>query len=95
MILRVINIILLLVAFGNLPYTYYNLLRIVVCGSSIFLGTRYSNSKGDKFSWAFYIQAFIYNPLIPMYLGRELWMIMNAISIVLFIGTYIADKKKI
>ena len=94
MILRIINIILLLVAFGNLPYTYYNLLRIVVCGSSIFLGYQYSHSKKNKFSWAFYIQAFIYNPLIPMYLGRELWVIMNAVSIVLFIGTYIADKKK-
>ena len=93
MILRVVNIILLLVAFGNLPYVYYNLLRLVVCGSSIYLGYQYSQSKNEKFSWAFYIQAVIYNPLIPMYLGRELWVIVNAISIALFLGTYVADKK--
>lgn len=93
MIIRIINIILLLFSFGNLPYAYYNLLRLVVCGSSIYLGYQYNQNKSEGFSWALYIQAFIYNPLFPMYLGRELWVIVNAISIALFIGTYIADKK--
>ena len=95
MLLRISNIVLLLIAFFDMPYGYYNLLRLVVCSSSIYIGYNYNQGKNKKFSLAFYIQAFIYNPLIPMLLGRELWLLTNIISIALFIGTYMLEKKNI
>ena len=92
--LRIASVVLLVIAFGDMPYGYYNLLRLLVCGSSAYIGYNYYKSKKERYSWIFYIQAFIYNPIIPLHFGRELWLLVNAASIVVFIGTYLADKKE-
>jgi hypothetical protein len=41
--------------------------------------------------WVSISQAIIYNPLIPFYLGREIWTVVNILSIG-FLG-YIKSKK--
>jgi len=91
-VLRIASVVLLVIAFGDMPYGYYNLLRLIVCGSSAYIGYNYYKSKKERF-WIFYIQAFIYNPIVPLHFGRELWLLVNAASIAVFAGTYLADKK--
>ena len=56
-------------------------------------GNTYYKSKKERYAWIFYIQAFVYNPIIPHHFGRELWLLVNVASIAVFVGTYLADKK--
>lgn len=91
--LRIASVVLIVIAFGDMPYGYYNLLRLVICGSSAYIGYNYYKSKKERYAWIFYIQAFVYNPIIPHHFGRELWLLVNVASIAVFVGTYLADKK--
>lgn len=72
---------MLLFAILPLPYGYYTLLRLVVCGCSIVYAI---------VGWHFLkpiailsgILALLFNPLIPIYLDKEAWIIINVIAAV-------------
>jgi hypothetical protein len=75
--------VLLLLALGPWPYGYYVLLRLVVCLASIFIAWRLKK-KGEALMWAFVTLAILYNPIVKVPLGREVWMVANLISLVPF-----------
>ena len=65
------------IALLPLPYGYYTLLRLVVC-------VAFAWSAVDCFGrglvgWAVIagVLALLYNPFVPVYLERELWMVLN------------------
>jgi Family of unknown function (DUF6804) len=65
--------VLLLLALFPLPYGFYTLLRLVVtiCAGVIAYHHWQSGGKGLAFSMGFV--ALLFNPLIPVYLSREIW----------------------
>lgn len=77
--------IALLVALLPLPYDYYKILRIVMCGGLVFLAHSAWRSERQGFGWLLGFTAAIYNPFIPLHLGRELWMLINILTIALLI----------
>lgn len=77
--LKLIIAALLLLAILDLPYGYYTFLRIVV---SIAAGIIALNSYEDEDSdlWFFYAGvAALFNPIIPVYLPKELWIVLDVI----------------
>lgn len=77
---------MLLFAIHPLPYGYYILLRLVVCGCSIVYAV---------VGWHFFkpvailsgILALLFNPLIPIYMDKEAWIVIDMIAAVyLFIA---------
>ncbi len=82
----IISIIMLGLSFvGGFPYGYYQLLRLVVCITSIFVVVKMNQLEKENWMWIFVILAVIFNPLIPLHLGKELWLIVDAIAIILFV----------
>ncbi|MFC1523014.1 DUF6804 family protein [Elusimicrobiota bacterium] len=76
---------MLFIALLPLPYGYYMLLRVVVCGTGIY-GAVSSWDMGRRgWSWALGIVAFVFNPLMPLHLGRGIWFIVDIVVAVLFI----------
>jgi hypothetical protein len=78
--------ILMILALFNLPYFYYELLRVVV-----FLGAAYdayvAYTLYDKANGPFYVFLFIallWNPIFPIYLTRGVWNIFNVIAAIVF-----------
>lgn len=63
------------------PYGYYILLRWVCCPTLGYLAFA-ANGKIQK-SWAWFlgIGALLYNPIITPHLGREIWRIVNVVTI--------------
>jgi len=57
------------------PYGYYILLRRVVCGIFAFLAVRAFRQKLEGWVWIMGITAAIYNPIIRVYLTREIWSV--------------------
>lgn len=98
--MRLISGILLLIAIGNHPYSYYQLLRLVVCGSSLYSGWIFSMLKRHDWTWFFFIIGILFNPIFPVYLDKSIWQIVDIVSsIIIFyslsIKLIIYDEKNI
>jgi len=84
-ILPIISIIMLLLAIpkGLFPYSY-NLLRFVVCGTGVFLAVISYKSKDTVWTWTMGIVAFIFNPIFPIHLGKEIWVVIDIVVAIIF-----------
>ncbi len=57
------------------PYGYYTLLRLVVCGVCIFFVVKIKNLPALKsHKAALIVVGILFNPLIPVYLVRTIWL---------------------
>jgi len=76
--------ILLLLAVLPLPYGCYTFLRLVIFIGGLFLA--YQIHKQKQFGWAIGLVgiAILFNPLIPVYLTREIWLPIDLVSAGLF-----------
>jgi len=73
-------------------YGFFTLLRWVVFGSSAYLTwLAYNYEKGD-WCWIFGFIALLFNPIIPVYLYRELWVIIDFLVAVFLIVSIFAFK---
>lgn len=78
--LWLIPIAFLLIATARLPYGYYTLTRIIVCGCAACLAAlSWTDGGGINKAWAvaFALVAVLFNPLIPVYLRRETWFCID------------------
>ena len=84
------------------PYGYFVLLRWISCPAFAYLAVSSYQRQSVPWVWIFGVLAGIYNPIIKTHLGRELWIIVNVISIILIIAhskngqkaTVIRNKKE-
>lgn len=74
---------MLAAALAPWAYGYYVLLRLVVCLASIAIAWRL-RERGGLLTWAFVALAILYNPIVRVPLGRDIWMIVNLMSLVPF-----------
>lgn len=77
--------VLLLGALGDWPYGYYQLLRFVVCGVSMYVAFMAYKRQRVWATWLFGIMAILFNPLAPIHLSRELWQPIDFACAVLFV----------
>lgn len=84
--LSLVSILMLLLGIpkGLFPYGYYNLLRVVVCATGVFLAVNAYQRKNPKWIWIMGITAFIFNPLFPIHLGKEIWVFLDVVTAVFF-----------
>lgn len=75
---------MLLGALGDWPYGYYQLLRFVVCGVSVYAAFMAYTWKKLWATWVFGIIAVLFNPLAPIHLSRDLWQPIDFACALLF-----------
>lgn len=94
-IARIISIIILtLAAFvfdRHTPYGVYTFLRIVVTLTSIYAIFIYDENR--LFQFFFGALAILYNPIIKIHLSRDIWEILNIITLLLLSISYYLSKK--
>lgn len=71
---------LFLALLGDMQGGFYVLLRWVLTGVFIFTAVLYNGLDMKKETVTFSIFAVVYNPIIPLYLGLEIWTIVNVIT---------------
>lgn len=78
---------LLLVAavFGRWPYGFYTVLRLVVCGCSIFLAVKANATRSPSWVWIMGGIALLFNPIVPIHLHPNDWRIVDALAAATFI----------
>lgn len=65
--------VMLLMALLPLPYGFYTLLRLVVTICACVIAHHHWHSGGKGVAFSMGIVALLFNPLIPVYLSREIW----------------------
>lgn len=72
---------------------YYVLLKIVICGGCAFLAAIAYGDGRKYLVWFGGGLAVLYNPIIRFPLGRELWIVVNILTIILLIVAMKTLKK--
>jgi len=62
-------------------YGYYILLRWVCCGIFAYLAFQALEIEKQGWVWVLGITALVYNPIFRVHLNRELWSIINVVTI--------------
>jgi hypothetical protein len=75
----------LAVALLQLPYGYYVLLRLVVCGVCIYLAVQEENAGRKAWVWVLGAVAILYNPIFRIHLTRDIWSVVNIATILLLV----------
>ena len=86
-----ISLLILILAFFDMPYGFYQFLRLFIFTTSLYILFKNVNKKEFQIGWI--ICATVYNPIIPLYLSRENWKIINIVTAI-FILTWLYKIKK-
>lgn len=68
--------------FLSIPYFFYQLLRIIICISSIYYAIIYK--KNTFLMYGFICTAIIFNFISPLYLPKHLWLFVDFITLIFF-----------
>lgn len=94
LIVRVVAGLMLLFAIGDHAYSYYQLLRLVICGASIFLIWYFLQAKIEWLGWLFIVPAIVFNPIFPIYMDKSTWQLLDLIFGVGFLASLITYAKE-
>lgn len=94
-IARIGAAILLFWALDRHPYSYYTLLRFIVCGVTAY-GAYFASELGKKgWAWTFGIIAILFNPIIPIHLNRSTWAIIDlGVAVLLLVSLFLLRQPK-
>jgi len=81
--------IVLFIALGNFPYSYYQLLRFFICGVRSYGGVFSLSTEKTSWVWTLGIIALLFNPFIKFHLGRDTWKVAVLLSGIIFLVYYI------
>jgi hypothetical protein len=78
---------------GN-PYGYYILLRWICCAVFGYLALQAFACKQREWVCVLGVTAAVYNPIVPVHLTREIWSVLNLITIGIAAVSVFAVKVK-
>lgn len=81
---------MLLWALVDNPYGYYQILRWLICGLTGYSAYSANDHGKNAWTWIFGIIAVLFNPIAPIHLSRELWMVIDIIvAAIIFTSLFI------
>lgn len=90
----VCGILLLLGIPTGWPYVYYVLLRWIICGASIYVAFSFYRANLTGWTWIFAAIALLFNPVLPFYFTKGVWVPLDFISAALFFISGFSTKEK-
>lgn len=90
-----VPVILLLIAIGDLDYSYYEMLRIIISILAIVFAIIIRSFDNIPLMTIMIIVAILFNPLFPIYLNKDMWIVLDFICSILFIISAISIIKNL
>ena len=84
--------IFLLGALGDWPYAYYQLLRWVVCSVGTYSAYMAYTQERKGWTGVFVAVAILFNPIMPFYMERDTWQILDVAAVVPFLAFAFINK---
>ena len=91
-IVKIIAILMLFWALADNPYGYYQILRWVVCGVTVYSAYLAYENKNNTWAWIFGVVAVLFNPIATIHLDRETWSVINMIVAAIIITSIFKMK---
>ena len=85
---------LFLLCLTDMPYGFYNLVRFVAMIAFAVYAYFYYEKNNNKLAIAFLSLAVLFQPLLPIYLGRTLWNIIDVIVAIFLVVLYVKENYK-
>ena len=79
---------LLMLAVLPLPYAYYEFLRVTVTGAAAYVAVRMVKLDRHNIAVLFGLIALLFNPIAPVYLSKQVWIIFDLMAALIFIGVW-------
>jgi hypothetical protein len=86
-------ILLLIAIFPIKEYSYFIILRWVVCFSAIYVGYFLFQEKRYSWTWLMGIIAVLFNPIEPIHLNKGIWQVIDLIVAGIFFVLVFSKKK--
>lgn len=77
--LNIILAVILLLCLLHMPYGYYALVRFVATVGFAFIAYKYYERKREGLTWTFGALALLFQPLMKVPLGRDVWNIVDVV----------------
>ena len=68
---------LALAMLGRWPYSFYTVLRLVVCGTGVYYAMKFQASSRPGWMWSMVAVAIVFNPIVPIGFARSTWVIVD------------------
>jgi len=91
--LKLFFAIALLICLAPMPYGYYMLVRIVAAILFVIFAGKYYAAKKEGLAITFGILAFLFQPLVKISLGREVWNIVDVAVVILLLVLWFKERK--
>lgn len=85
---------MLVCALGDHPYGYYQLLRLVVTASAAFVAWIALQDDALWAVWLFVLIALLFQPFVPVHLGKPTWRWVDPIAAGAFLTAIAALRRK-
>ena len=94
-ITKIVLAILLFVCLANMPYGYYQLIRIISTILFCYFSWYHFNLNENLYAIPFLFLAVLFQPFLKIALGRELWNIVDVIvGVFLIVNVFVSNKIK-
>jgi hypothetical protein len=81
----IVSIIMLLLAIASgWSYGYYQILRFVVSGASAYTAYQCYQNKRQGWLWILGAVAVLFNPVLPIHMDKESWVVVDIVAAVVF-----------
>ena len=85
---------MLLICMFKMTYGYYALMRLEATVGFAYMAYRYYEMKKEALVWTFGALALLFQPLVKIALGREVWKIVDvAVAVLLIVLTFAVGRK--
>ena len=85
-VLSIIAGAMLLLAIPSIwPYGFFQILRWIVTGTAVYNGYIAHKTHSGFWLWTMIIIAILFNPIIPIHLVKETWIVIDLLTALLFI----------
>ena len=88
----IVGAIILLLCVFDMPYGIYSIVRVSTTIISGYFAYNYFTSKKLELAITFSIITLLFQPLVKIHLGRDIWVVVDVLVAILFF--VIARKKK-
>ena len=89
-LMTVIPVVVLLIALApGHPYSYFIFLRWVVCAGALLFVAMFHGHQFYRCMYGFGFIALLYNPIIRVHLTRDVWAILNVLTIAAFVTGFV------
>ncbi len=91
-IIKIIITLLLLLALLNMPYWYYQLLKVILFVAFGYLAFIEFRNDVSLFPFIFLVFALVFSPIFNLKLGREGWNVVDIIAALVLVYSILDSK---